>query len=105
MEARVSFKYFVNGCSFESHLIISDYTLLVWTQNANSIKIHLVLQKKSLRIITFLKRNAHISNLFKTLSVLNLLDKVTPRMFCLKGPSTSTYVVMQTLLLTVVFRF
>ena len=47
---------------FESHL---NYLLLVWVQNANSIKRYLVLQKKSLRIMNFLKRNAHTSNLFK----------------------------------------
>ena len=58
----------------ESHL---NYSLTVWAQNANSIKRLLVLQKKSLRIMHFLKRNAHTSNLFKNLNILKLPDKVS----------------------------
>ena len=44
----------------ESHL---NYSLTVWPQNANSIKKLFVLQKKYLRIMHFLKRNAHTSYL------------------------------------------
>ena len=54
-----------------------NQSLTVWAQNANSIKRLLVLQKKSLRIIHFLKRNAHTSNLFKNFIILKLPDKVS----------------------------
>ena len=37
----------------------------------------MVLQKKSLKIMHFLKRNAHTSNLFKNLNILKLPDKVS----------------------------
>ena len=57
---------------FVSHL---NYLLLVWAQNANSKKRPLVLLKKWLRIMHFLKRNAHTSNLFKNLNVLKLPDQ------------------------------
>ena len=57
----------------ESHL---NYSLTVWAQNSNSIKRLLVLQQKPLRIMHFLKRNAHTSNLFKKLNILKLPDKV-----------------------------
>ena len=46
--------------------------MLVWAGNVNSIKKFLVSLKNSLRI-----RNAHTSNLFKNLKVLNLPDLVT----------------------------
>ena len=62
---------------FESHL---NYSLLVWAQNTNSIKKAFgIAQKKSLRIMNFLKKkkNAHTSNLFKNLNVMKLPDKVT----------------------------
>ena len=52
---------------FESHL---NYLLLVWAQNANSIKRLLVLQKKFLRIMYLLKRNAQRSSLSIELNVL-----------------------------------
>ena len=51
--------------------------LTVWAQNVNSIKRLLVLQKKSLQIMYFVKRNTHTSNLFKNLNLLKLLDKVS----------------------------
>ena len=51
--------------------------LTVWTQNANSIKSFLVLQKKSLWIMHCLKRNVYTSVLFKTLNILKLSDKVS----------------------------
>ena len=51
----------INHATLESHL---NYSLKVWAQNANSIERLLVLQKKSLRIMPFLKRNAHTSNIF-----------------------------------------
>ena len=37
----------------------------------------MVLRKKSMRVMHFLKRNTRKSNLFKNLNILNLLDKVT----------------------------
>ena len=58
----------------ESHL---NYLLTVWAQNANSNKRLLVLQRKSLRIMHFLKRNAHASNPFKDINILKLPDKVS----------------------------
>ena len=56
----------------ESHL---NYSFKVWAQNANSIKRLLVLQKKSLRIMHFLKINVHTSDIFKNLNILKLPDK------------------------------
>ena len=58
----------------ESHL---NYSLTVWAQNANSIKRLLVSQKKSIRIMHFLKRNSHTSNLFKNLNISKFPDKVS----------------------------
>ena len=58
----------------ESHL---NYSLTVWAQNANSIKRLLVSQKKSLRIMHFLKRNSHTSNLFKNLNISKFPDEVS----------------------------
>lgn len=57
---------------FESHL---NYSLVVWAQNSGSIKRLLTLQKKSQRIMHFI-RNAHALNLFKILNVLKIPDKV-----------------------------
>ena len=48
-----------------------------WAKNTNLIKRLLVLQKKSLQIMHFLKRNAHASNLFKNLNILKLPDKIS----------------------------
>ena len=56
---------------FEPHLC---YSSLVWVQNLNSIKRLFVLQKKSLRIIYFRSRNAHISPLFRESNILKLQD-------------------------------
>ena len=75
-------RHFVNFNTFKSiyHVILEshlNYSLTVWAQNDNSIKRILVLQKKSLRIMYFLKRNAHTSNLFKNLNILKLPDKVS----------------------------
>ena len=74
-------RYFVNFDTLtlihhaipESHL---NYSSTVSAQHANSIERLLVLQKKSLQIMHFLKRNAHISNLFKNLNILKFPDKV-----------------------------
>ena len=75
-------RYFVSFNTLKSiyHAILKshlNHLLTVLTQNAKSIKRLLVLQKKSLRIMHFLKRNAHMSNLFKNLNILNLPDKVS----------------------------
>ena len=48
----------------ESHL---NYLLTAWVQNANLIKKLLVLQKKSQRIMHFLKINANTCNFFRNL--------------------------------------
>ena len=74
-------KHFVNFNTLKSlfHAIFEsrvNYSLPVWALNANALK-DLVLQKKSLRIMYFLKRNPHTSNHFKNLNVLKLPDKVT----------------------------
>ena len=54
--------------TFESHL---NYSLSVWAQYASSIKRLLVLQKKSLKIIHFLRRNEP-----KLLKVGSLLQRL-----------------------------
>ena len=57
---------------FESH---SFHSCLVWAQNINSIKGLYILLKKSLRLIYFLNRNAHITPLLKDSNVLKFPDK------------------------------
>ena len=54
-----------------------SYLSTVRAQNAHLIKRLLVLQKKYLRIMYFIKRNAHTSNLFKNLNILKLPYKVS----------------------------
>lgn len=77
-------RHFVNFITLKSvyHAIIESHlnlSLAVWAKNASSIERVLVLKKKSLRILNFLKRNAHKSNLFQKLDVLiKFPDKVTP---------------------------
>ena len=56
-------RHFVNFDTLKSiyHAILEpylNYSLTVWVQNANLIKKLLFLQKKPLRIMHFLKRNA-----------------------------------------------
>ena len=46
---------------FESHF---SYSCVKWEQNINSIKRLYILQKKSLRLMHFLNRNARINPLF-----------------------------------------
>ena len=58
---------------FESHLL---YSCLVWAENINSIKRLYILQKKSLRLMYFLNRNAHTTPLFKDSNILKFPDKV-----------------------------
>ena len=59
---------------FESHLY---YAYLVWTQNSSSIKRLYILQKKALRLMYFLKRNAHTGPLFQDSGILKLFDKIS----------------------------
>ena len=49
---------------------------LVWAQNINSIKRLYILQKKSLRLMYFLNRNAHTTPLFKDSNILKFPDKI-----------------------------
>ena len=58
---------------FESHLF---YSCLVWAQNINSIERLYILQKKSLRLIYILNRNAHMTPLFKDSNILKFPDKI-----------------------------
>ena len=58
---------------FESHLF---YSCLVWAQNINSIKRLYILQKKSLRFMYLLNRNAHTTPLFKDSNILKFPDKI-----------------------------
>ena len=58
---------------FESHLF---YSCLVWAKNINSIKRLYILQKKSLRVMYFLNRNAHTTPLFKDSNILKFPDKI-----------------------------
>ena len=51
------------------------YSCLVWAQNFNSIKRLYILQKKSLRLMYFLNRNAHTTPLFKNSNILKFPDK------------------------------
>ena len=55
--------------SFASHL---KYFLLVWAQNAKSVK-----KKKSLRLAHLLNKNANTSNPFKSLNTLKFPNKAT----------------------------
>ena len=69
---------------FESHLC---YASLVWAQNLNSVKRLYLLQKKSLRMIFFQKRNSHAGPLFKVSKILKSFDKTAPEncIFISKG--------------------
>ena len=58
----------------QSHL---NYLLTVWDRNVKLSKRLLVTQKKSLRIMHFIKRNTYTSNLLKNLNILKLPDKVS----------------------------
>ena len=63
----------IDHAIFESHL---NYSLPLWAEDANSVKILLVFQKKSQELSIFLERNLHSANLLKNLNVLKLPDKV-----------------------------
>ena len=58
---------------FESHLFYSCPAL---AQNINSIKRHFILQKKSLRLMYFLNRNAHTTPLFKDSNIPKFPDEI-----------------------------
>ena len=58
---------------FESHLYSSS---LVWAQNFNSTKRLFILQKKALRLMFFLRREAHTNPLFKDFNILKFHDKI-----------------------------
>ena len=58
---------------FESHL---HYSSLFWAQNFNSTKRLFILQKKALRLMFFLRREAHTNPLFKDLNILKFDDKI-----------------------------
>ena len=58
---------------FESHLHCSSS---VWAQNLDSTKRLFILQKKALRFMFFLRREAHTNPLFKDFNVLKFLDKI-----------------------------
>ena len=58
----------------QSHL---NYLLTFWDRNVKLSKRLLVTQKKSLRIMHFIKRNTYTSNLLKNLNILKLPDKVS----------------------------
>ena len=58
---------------FESHLY---YSALFWAQNFNSTKILFILQKKTLRLTFFLRREAHTNPLFKDFNILKFYDKI-----------------------------
>ena len=59
---------------FESHLY---YSSLVWAQNSSSTKRLYILQKKSLRLMYFLKRNSHTGPLFDESGILKFFDKIS----------------------------
>ena len=58
--------------TFESHLYSSS---LVWAQNSNSTK-RLFISKKALRLIFFLRREAHANPLIKDCNILKLHDNI-----------------------------
>lgn len=51
--------------------------MLVWAQNANSIKRILFLQEDFFRPVRFFTRNVHTTNIFKNWFLLKSPDKVT----------------------------
>ena len=59
---------------FESHLC---YVSLVWMQNTNSAERLHLLQKKSLRIMFFQRKNSRTQFLFKVSQILKSFDKTT----------------------------
>ena len=58
---------------FESHLYSSS---LVLALNFNSTKRLFILQKESLRLMFFLRREAHTNPLFKDCNILRFYDKI-----------------------------
>ena len=58
---------------FESNL---NYCSLVWAQNYNAINCLVILQKKTLRIMSYQPQNSHTSPLFRKAAVLKVKDKI-----------------------------
>ena len=58
---------------FESNL---NYCSLVWAQNYNAINRLVILQKKTLRIMSYQPQNSHTSPLFRKAAVLKVKDKI-----------------------------
>jgi len=58
---------------FNSHL---TYSCLTWAQNASQIKRISVLQRKALRLMKFLPRDAHANPLFHDLNIVKFVDHV-----------------------------
>ena len=52
------------------------YSSLVWAQNFNFTKRLFILQKKALRLMFFLRREAHTNPLFKDFNILKFHDKI-----------------------------
>ena len=57
----------------DSHI---NYASLMFGQNFQALSRIIILQKKTLRIITFQSRGSHSSPLFKSNHILNLKDKM-----------------------------
>ena len=53
-----------------------SYSCFNWEQNINSIKRRCILQKKSLRLMYFLNRNARTNPCFKDSNILKFSDKI-----------------------------
>ena len=63
----------IYGAIFDCHL---NYANTVWGQNKNSLNRLFLLQKKTLRIISFECRNAHSNLLFYRHKIVKLHDKI-----------------------------
>ena len=63
----------IYGAIFDCHL---NYANTVWGQNKNSLNQLFLLQKKTLRIISFECRNAHSNLLFYRHKIVKLHDKI-----------------------------
>ena len=58
---------------FESHI---HYACIIWGQNVCTINRLFILQKKALRMIHFIERNAHIAPLFFKSKIVKLPDQI-----------------------------
>ena len=59
---------------FDSHLSFSS---IIWTQNINTVRRLIILQKRALRIMNFKDQLFHSSSLFPSNNILKLGDKIT----------------------------